>query len=125
MAERADPLYLNVSDAMREYADANRRAWARLARLQLELGGELAESGARAWQLAFEGRALPEVLAEESALAADCCARWTRGMARTVEILSDRRREVLECLDRFRAGLEPEAGQGAAPRAPVESRRAG
>ncbi|NIW86626.1 MAG: hypothetical protein GWN09_08545 [Gammaproteobacteria bacterium] len=100
MMKEAHKLYSQASDACREYAEINRRAWARLAQIQLELAGFGLESATRQLRILGEARTPADFWAAESELWAEYGGRVNESCRQTVEVISERREQVMACVER-------------------------
>lgn len=102
----AHKLYGQACDAWREYAAINRRAWAQLAQIQLELCSVGLEAAARQWRLLGEARHPLELWSRECDLLAEHAGRVDAALRRVFEVTAARREHVMACIERHARGPE-------------------
>ncbi len=109
-------LYSQACDAWREYAEINRRAWARLAQIQLELAALGMESMTRQLRMLGEARTPADFWPAESELWAQHAERVNESFRQAVEVISERREQVMACIERHAAlpGSPPRRSRSAA-----------
>lgn len=110
MNQETHKLYSQACDAWREYGEINRRAWARLGQIQLEFIGLGLESGARQWQILGEVQNPMDLWSAESGLWAEYATRVNEDLRHMFDVLAERRKEVMSCIERHARLPEPAAG---------------